>query len=176
MTSQLKCDQEFANMVDDTSRTREQEGHPNTESTGGPTNRPDIIDNDGDNQVDTVSDDDEDESGHLPSMINQQSSNEDEVPESVTKIVKELDADLDELAKSEEVETYLQPKFQDIDIIHKRIDLIQQNIRENREKTDQQLREMESRIIDGMSSFFFNTNNSNVLENKRPKILRLETN
>ena len=95
----------------------------------------------------------------------------------MVKIVKELDAEFDELAKSEGIDPHQQiAKYQDINTIHKRIDLIKQNIRDNREKTNQQLRKVESRIIDGISSFFVNANNSNVIGNKRPKILRLEIN
>ena len=88
----------------------------------------------------------------------------------MVKIVKELDAEFDELAKSEGINPHQQiTKYQDVNIIHKCIDLMQQTIRDNREKTHKQLRDVESRIIDGMSSFFINANNSNALDNKRPK-------
>ena len=79
LTSQLKYDREVANMADDTSRTMEQEGVPSTESTGYPTNRMGIVDNGVDNQVDIVDDDEEVQSDQLPSTINQQSSNEEDV-------------------------------------------------------------------------------------------------
>ena len=52
--------------------------------------------------------------------------------------------------------------------VHDRIDQIQRNIKENSEKNDQRLREMEDRLLAGMSSFFLTTYKPNVHENKRP--------
>ena len=109
-------------MADDTSRIREQEGIASTGSTGGPTNRPNSIDNDGDNQVDIINDDDDDESDQLSSTINQQSSNEDEVPKFVVKIVKELDDEFEKLSKNEMIDPYPEMKSHIVNTIHRRID------------------------------------------------------
>ena len=156
-------------MADNTSRIREQEGISSTGSTGGPTNQPDTIDNDGDNQVDIIDDDDEDESHQLLSTINQQSSNEEEVPKSVIKIVKELDDEFEKLSKNEMIDPYSETQSHIVETIHRQIDKIQKDIKENGERTNQHLKEIESRIIDEMTCFFLNADNFNVIEKKRPK-------
>ena len=83
--------------------------------------------------------------------------------------MKELDTEFEDLAKSEGVgsEQYMS-RLRDIFNVNSRIDQILRNIKENSEKTDQQLREMEDRIIAGMSNFLLIIFIPNIHEIKRP--------